>query len=230
MVIGMGSRRGRRTRRDRQRDRESAIVAATRMLLDERGARDASVEQIARAAGMSKPDVYRTVDSKQEIFVLVLTDYLAELTARGPDAPEPSDAAAELREACLRYLDFCIEYPAFVDCAWSLLQWPAVEMREEISGSTWSRLGQALSAWLGGLERILAAGAKQGKFEVDDPAFTANRLGVQMLGSMQLARFGRAVRDGANGATTFELEPERVREACLEDALAVARSSKGGRR
>jgi len=38
---------------------------AARTLLDEGGWRDAPVAKIARAAGLHKPDVYRTFDSKE---------------------------------------------------------------------------------------------------------------------------------------------------------------------
>ncbi len=169
---------------------------ATRTLLDERGWREAPVEMIARTAGMNKPDVYRTFDSKEEIFVLTLADYLAELEDRSAAAKEPKDPIAALRQAYLRYVELCLEYPAFMDCALSLMQRPADELREQVSDAVWFRLGQALAACVGRLERILAAGAERGVFTIEDPAFTANLLFMQMLGSMQLARVGAGVRRG----------------------------------
>jgi AcrR family transcriptional regulator len=196
--------------------------------LDERGWREAPVEKIARAAGMHKPDVYRTFESKEEIFVLTLSDYLAELEDRSAAAQEPKDPVSALRQACLHYVDFCLEYPAFMDCALSLTKRPAEGLREQVSAAVWVRLGQTLATCIGRLERILAAGAEHGVFAIADPAFTANRLYAQMLGSMQLARVGAGVREVAPGvAATFELDPERVRDACVEDALAVARNTVG---
>ena len=80
-----------------------------------------------------------------------------------------------------------------------------------------------MAACLGPLERLLAAGAEVGVFAVDDPAFAANRLYTQVLGSMHLARVGVGVREAAPGvAETFEIPSERVRESCIEDALALA--------
>ena len=70
------------------------IVATTRALFDERGRRDAPVDEIARAAKMNKALIYRAFDSKEEIFVLTVADYLAELEARGADLPEPDDPIA----------------------------------------------------------------------------------------------------------------------------------------
>jgi pimeloyl-ACP methyl ester carboxylesterase len=49
---------------------------------------------------------------------------------------------------------------------------------------------------------MLAAGLKAGVFALEEPAFTANHLYIQVLGSMHLARVGVGVR-----------------EACLQDAV-----------
>ncbi len=201
------------------------------MLLDERGRRDPSVEKIAGTAGVSKPDVYRTFESKEEIFALTVVDYLAELEERCSEAAEPEDPVAALREACLRYVDFCLEYPAFIDHALPVLGRPTDELREQISDSVWIRLGGALAVCVGRLERILAAGTERKVFAVEDPAFRANLLNAQMLGSIQLARVGVGVHEVAPGvAATFELEPERLRDACVEDALAVTGISEGAAR
>ena len=115
-----------------------------------------------------------------------------------------------------------------MDCALSLMHRPADGLREQVSDAVWVRLGQALAACVGRLERILAAGAERGEFAIEDPAFTANLLYMQMLGSMQLARIGAGVSEVAPGvAATFELKPERVRDACVANVLAVARNAAG---
>jgi len=212
------------TRPERRRARERAIVATTRALFDDRGRRDAPVDEIAHAAGVSKALVYRSFESKEEIFVLTLADYLAELQARAAELPARKDPVRALRETCECYVDFCLDYPAFLDCALALMQRPAAELREGVSGAVWFRLGRSMAACLGPLERLLAAGAEAGVFALDDPAFTANRLYAQVLGSMHLARVGVGVREAAPGvAETFEIAPERVRESCVEDALALSR-------
>ncbi len=217
-------RQSKRTRRERRRQRELAIVTATRSLLDEHGRRDPSIERIAHTAGLSKPDVYRAVESKEDIFTLTIVDYLAELEERSAEAAEPEDPVAALREACLRYVDFCLEYPAFVEHALSLLGRPTEELREQISDAAWLRLGGALASCLGRLERILATGAEQKAFAVADPAFRANLLSAQILGSIQLARAGVGVREVAADS---ELEAQRLRDACVEDALAATGVSEG---
>jgi AcrR family transcriptional regulator len=226
----MSATRSRRhsTHRERRRARERAIVATTRALFDARGRRDAPVDEIARAAGLNKALIYRCFDSKEEIFVLAAADYLSELQARVAELPERENPVRALREACACYVNFCQEYPAFLDCALALMQRPAAELRERVSGAVWFRLGRSMAACLGPLERLLTAGAEAGVFAVDDPALTANRLYTQVLGSMHLARVGVGVRETAPGvAETFEISPERVRESCIQDALALARITAG---
>jgi len=211
--------------RERRRARERAIVAATRELFDARARRDASVDEIARAAGLSKALIYRAFDSKEEIFLLTLTDYLGELSGRRDGLPggEPADA---LRELCELYADFCLEYPAFLDCALALMQRPAGEVREQVSGAAWARLGGALAGAVGALSRALADGGEQGVFPTASPDLTANRICVQMLGTMHLARIGLGVREIAPGAgETFETDRALVRDACVGDAVMLAGAS-----
>jgi AcrR family transcriptional regulator len=218
-----GSARG-LTVRERRRARERAIVATTRALFDERGRRDAPVDEIAREAGVSKALIYRSFDSKEEIFVLTLTHYLAELQRRRAEVPEAKGPVAALRQACECYVDFCLEYPAFLDCTLALMQRPAGELREQVSGAVWLRLGRSMAACVGPLRRILACGAEQGVFAIDDLDFTANRLCAQVLGSLHLARCGVGLREVAPGvAETFDIDRGRVREGCIEDALALVR-------
>jgi AcrR family transcriptional regulator len=198
------------TRRDRERD----LVRATRALFDERGIQDAPIDEIARAVGINKALIYRVFASKEELYVLTVTDYLDELRER---ALEPHEG---LRDALDRFTRFCLRYPAFLDCALSLMRRPADELRERVGEGTWLRLGASMSACLAPLARILASEG------VEDPDFTANRLYTQVLGTMHLARIGLGVREAAPGVPgAFPLDPEAVRAACVEDALRAIRPS-----
>ncbi len=184
------------------------------------------MDEIAHVAGVNKAVIYRSFDSKEEIFVLVLVDYLSELECRLGELPARKAPARALREMCECYVDFCLEYPAFADCVLALMQQPAGELRERLADVAWFRLGRSLAACLGPLELVFAAGAEGGTFAIEDPAFTANRLCVQLLGSVHLARVGVGVREAAAGVLgTFEIDGELVREACLKDALALAQAT-----
>jgi AcrR family transcriptional regulator len=209
-------------RRARRASREQTIVAATRTLFDQRGIQDARVEDIARAAGLNKALIYRAFSSKDEIFVLTATSYLDELRARTGAVETIPDAASELRRVLTVFADFCITYPAFLDCGLSLLRRPALELRETLSDAAWFRVSRAVGRCVGAVQRVLEAGVKQEVVEVDDPGFTAGRLLTQMMGSMHLARTGVSLREGAPGAVTaVPLDSEQVRDACVRDALAV---------
>ena len=64
----------------RRRAREQEIIAATRALFDQRGVRDAQIEDIAQAVGINRAIVYRHFTGKEELFALTLV----ELPRRAP--------------------------------------------------------------------------------------------------------------------------------------------------
>lgn len=204
-----------------RREREREIVAATRLLFDERGLQDASIESIAREVGINKALIYRYFSSKEELYVLTLSSYLADLAERLEDVPTDLEPAARLREGLVRYTNFCLDHPAFLDCGLSLMRRSADELREVISDAIWIRLGQSMAACLGKLSAILAEGASEGVFSVEDPDFTANQLYAQTLGTMHLARIGVGVRTAPGGVPEpFAIDPARVQHACIDAVLA----------
>jgi AcrR family transcriptional regulator len=210
------------TLRAARRSRERDIVAATRALFDERGLQDAPIEDIARAVAINKALIYRHFGSKEELFVATVTLYLDELAERLHGVDTELDHVGRLREGWGRYADFCLDYPAFLDCALSLMRRPASELRERVPDGIWLRLGQAMGACIGPLAAILAAGAADGVLDVDDPDFVANRLYAQTLGTMHLARVGAGVLGAADALPgTFAIDAQRVRDACVADALAA---------
>jgi AcrR family transcriptional regulator len=186
-------------RRARRASREQTIVAATRTLFDQRGIQDARVEDIARAAGLNKALIYRAFSSKDEIFALTATSYLDELCARTDAIEMLPDAAAQLRQVLTVFADFCLTYPAFLDCGLSLLRRPALELRETLSDAAWFRVSRAVGRCVGSVQRVLEAGLKQQVVEVEDPGFTAGRLLAQMMGSMHLPD-GRVTARGHPGS------------------------------
>jgi AcrR family transcriptional regulator len=208
-----------------RRTRERELVAATRALFDERGLQHAPIEEIARSAGIARGLVYRHFSSKEELFVLTVTDYLAELDGVLRDAVVASAPAERLAESTRAYASFCVRYPAFPDCALSLMHRPAGELRALVSESVWLRLGRGMATCVDHLTGILRAGAEAGDFDVEDPAYTANVLWTQGLGLMHLARIGVGVRLAAPAIPDlFRVEPERVVETCVEHALAAVRA------
>jgi AcrR family transcriptional regulator len=208
----------------RRRAREKEIIAATRALFDERGVRDAQIEDIARAVGINRAIVYRHFAGKEELFALTLVGYLDELR----DALEAADdQAAPPRERLERlvgaFVDYGLAHPAFIDCAQTLMRRSGPELLDEISESALFRLGRGISGCLALLTGALQAGVDAGEFHVEDPTLLANTLYASGLGALQLARVGILVTESAPGVPTVgEISPGQVRQYLVASALALA--------
>ena len=206
-----------------RRERERDLVRATRALFDERGMQDAPIEEIARAVGIARGLIYRHFSSKEELYVLTVTDYLAELDGVLAEASsEELEPAAQLEAWARAYVDFCLRYPAFLDCALSLMHRPARELREALSESVWLRLGQSIAGCVVHVSEILREGARDGAFSVEDPDYMANVLWTQILGATHLARIRVGVRQAAPGIPElFAVEPDQLARTCVASALAT---------
>lgn len=208
----------------RIRRREADIVDATRALFDERGMQDVPIDQIARAVGLSRALIYRHFSSKEELFTLTVTRYLDELAQRLEHAAgEHADPVARLEAITAAFADFSIEYPAFLDCAISLMRRPSEALHELVSDAVWLRLGQGMAACLGICAETLREGREAGVFAVEDADFAANHLWAAALGTMHLARLGVGVsRSEAGVPTAFPVAPADVRAAAIRAARAIA--------
>ncbi len=143
----------------RRRARESAILAATRTLFDERGVAEAQIEDIARAVGINRAIVYRHFTGKEELFALALVGYLDELAAALADAAAESTAPrTQLAALVSTFVDYGVAHPAFVDCAHSLMRRTGTELFDEISEGAMLRLGRAIASCLVTLRATLEAG------------------------------------------------------------------------
>lgn len=208
------------------RQREQDIVDATRALFDERGMQDVPIDDIARAVGLSRALIYRHFSSKEELFILTVTRYLAELGERLEAAAATSaDDVERLAAVTGEFADFALEYPAFLDCAISLLRRPHEVLRELVSDAVWIRLGQGMAGCLGVCADVLRDGRAAGVFTVDDPDFTANHLWTVALGTMHLARSGVGVSRSESGfPRDFPVAAADVRAAAVAAARAIATS------
>jgi AcrR family transcriptional regulator len=207
----------RKSRAAIHRDRERQIVDATRELFDEAGRQDARIDRIARRVGINKALVYRHFVSKEELFALTTTRYLAEINALLDAVDEDVTSASErLSRGFAAFADYGIEHPAFLDCALSLVRQPA-ELEEQVSDAVLLRLSQATAAWIGWLADVLD------DLDVAEPQLRANQLYLQAIGVLHLARAGAGLRKVEPGlAQPFAITPEEVRAACVQLALAAA--------
>lgn len=209
----------------RRIQREQEILAATRALFDERGLRDAQIEDIAKAVGINRAIIYRHFNGKEELFAMTLVGYLNELDAALSAAVDPDgDPTERLRQVAAGFLEFGEQYPAFVDCAHSLLRRRGDELMAEVSEAVMFRLGRSMTACLNHLVEALEAGVKSGDFEVRDPFLLANIFYNQALGGLNLARLQLTVREGNPGLPRVDqVSFDEVRSYIIEGAVAMAR-------
>ena len=161
-------------RRDAARSRAVILDAAER-LFAERGLNGASLNDIAREAGLSRATPSYFYGSKEELYLAVLERVFADRQEAARGAFEPlmrwtakpsprSGLRAALRKAVEGYLDFLVARPAFV----RLLQW------EDLTGGGFLRKTRRESnAMRLGFEalRDTAPGAGVKRFDVDDVLF-----------------------------------------------------------
>jgi AcrR family transcriptional regulator len=212
---------------DLRKSRERELIAVTRRLFDERGVQDAPIEAIAKEAGIARGLIYREFSSKEELFVVTVSDYLREL-ARELEAAraEGGEPEEQLERGARTYAGFCARYPAFLDCALSLMKQPPEGLREVVSDARYLRLGQGMARCVTTVATTLHEGKAAGRFEIEDPDYLANLLWTQVLGVMHLARLGVGVTQPAPGIPElFPIAADRVIESCVDAARRLARAS-----
>lgn len=211
----------------RRIEREREIVSATRALFDERGLRDAQIEDIAKAVGINRAIIYRHFSGKEELFAMTLVGYLDELDVAITAAERPGVTPTEqLRSVTEAFLSFGEKYPAFVDCAHALLRRRGEELMAEISEPVLFRLGRSMSACLTHVVDALKAGVETKDFEVADPFLLANVIYNQALGGLNLARLQLSVSQGNPGLPLVsEITFADVKAYMIEGVVAMARGA-----
>jgi len=210
---------------DRRRARSAEIIAATRALFDARGVRDGRIEDIAKAVGINRAIIYRHFSGKEELFALTLVGYLDELVSELRSADDPDRSATErLRQISAAFLDFGERYPAFVDCALTLLRRPGDELMHEVNEGSMVQLGRSLARCLRVLVDVIEAGVKSGEFKVANPDLLANVLYTQALGGLQLARLRLLVREAnPDVPDVAPVSADEVKRYLVEAGVAIAR-------
>src|SRR4051794_3353261 len=159
----------------RRRVREQQILAETRRLFDESGVRDAQIDDIAKAVGINRAIIYRHFSGKEELFALAVESYLEELRGRleAAAAEHRNDPAARLGAVVGAFVDYGLEFPAFIDCAQTLMRQPGPELLEQVSEGALLRLGRAITTCLRTLTETLDDGVARGDFTAGDTVLMA---------------------------------------------------------
>ncbi|MGA8987160.1 TetR/AcrR family transcriptional regulator [Aeromicrobium sp.] len=212
---------------ERRAERKREILDATRALFDERGLRDAQIEDIARAVGINRAIIYRHFSGKEELFAETLVGYLDELDATLAEADDASHQPVERLQALIdAFLDFGAGLPAFVDCAQALLRRRGEELIEEVSERVMFDLGRAMAACLSHVVSVLEAGTASGEFHVRDPYLLGNVFYTQALGVMNLATLQLSVREQNPGLPAVDAVPfDEVKKLVGLAAVAMARGA-----
>ncbi|MFT4189181.1 MAG: TetR/AcrR family transcriptional regulator [Aeromicrobium sp.] len=212
---------------ERRAQRRREIIAATRVLFDERGVRDAQIEDIARAVGINRAIIYRHFTGKEELFAVTLVEYLRELEACFAERVDAdADPGARLGAVVSAFFDYGVDHPAFVDCAQTLLRRRGAELAEEVGDEVMIELGTAISACLGHLVAALDDGDASGDFQVDEPSLVANLLYAQGLGALNLAHLQWSVREHNTGMPVVDdVATDTLRALLVRGALAMAKGA-----
>lgn len=197
-------------------------MAACREIFDRRGVAEAPVEEIAQAVGIARGLIYREFAAKEELVVLTVAGYLAELAVLLEDAADVDDHWVRADRMVETYTSFCTRYPAFLDGQINLMRRPAIELGAQVAEATFVELGEAMAACLGSVADNIRAGIEAGAFSPGDPELLANLIWTQMLGAMHLARIGVGVnRDVLGRPGLFAIEPDVLVEACSASVRAT---------
>jgi len=181
-----------------RRERRGRIIAAAGRLFGAAPFGEVQVDDIARAAGVGKPTLYRYFGSKEELFLAVLDAAMRDLEARIADV---SADAATPADALRRTLALLVEALGQHVNSLRLLSGDSPDLAER-----WRRVYRLRrQPLLGALRDAIAAGIAAGQFRRVEPALTA-RLLVGM------------VRAGLNGATASS----RTKVAAAVADFAVA--------
>ncbi|WP_332663443.1 TetR/AcrR family transcriptional regulator [Aeromicrobium sp.] len=213
---------------ERRAERKREILVATRTLFDERGVRDAQIEDIAKAVGINRAIIYRHFSGKEELFAETLVGYLDELDKALTSVDDDTRGPVErLEELAAVFLDFGSAYPAFVDCAQTLLRRRGDELMAEVSERVMFDLGRAMASCLHHVVDVLEAGVKTGEFRVRDPNLLANIFYTQALGVMNLATLQLSVREQNPGLPAVDAVPlDEVKVYLQQAAVAMARGER----
>lgn len=212
---------------ERRAARSREIVAATRALFDERGVRDAQIEDIARAVGINRAIIYRHFSGKEELFAVTLLGYLRELDEALAAVDDPGLPPEPRLEGITRaFFQYGIQHPAFVDCAQTLLRRRGSELFEEVSESVMVQLGAAMSACLTHVVHTLDAGIDAGQFEKNDSHLMANLLYASALGVLNLAHLQLSVRELDPGRPAADqISTDDLLGPLVRSAVSIARGN-----
>lgn len=180
---------------------QQRIIDAVRTLFDRHGLHDPSIEAISQEVGINKATIYRHVASKDELLLLVQCSYQDELTELYADLDSVTDPLQRLDQFARRYIEFCQRYPAYLDCATSLMRRSYADLAASVSPAVLLKLTNGIARVNSQFARTLVEGDRAGLVDLKgrDPDHVTALAYSLALGAMHLARFGMTAREGSGG-------------------------------
>jgi AcrR family transcriptional regulator len=185
----------------RATDSKHRLFTASMDLIGTRGHRQVSVDEIAKAAGVSKGTVYYNFGSKNELIGELLNYGIAILFERLEPGTTHEDPEAGMRQMVAEALEFIAEYPAFSQL-WISEQW------------------QSDSQWAGALAQMrndVIGMVRTGLARMADAAPSASGGPAPEMDALATALFGATLILGRDRQV---FHPERSIEDCVRAAMA----------
>jgi AcrR family transcriptional regulator len=162
-----------RPRQMLEAERRRQLIAAAAELFLHKGYHAATMDDVARCAGMSKKTVYQVFSSKSELLDALLSDWFAPFIAPVEDGQPPRQA---LGDALLRLANYALSERQVLLMRLLIAE---TSLSEDIAAAL-DR--QCMGRGKGALEQWLTAQAAAGVLKIDDPAEAANMLFFTVIG------------------------------------------------
>jgi AcrR family transcriptional regulator len=152
-------------------NRGPALLAAARKSFFERGYNGTTVEQVAKAAGLSKRSVYLYFKNKNDLFITVASEGISLLQQRLEQLDVEHSSVEELiHQTTGHYLDFAHDEPEYFRI---IFRDTTAEMMQKVSTELRQRVATQELACLQVIARIVARGTQEGVIPEVDPVQTA---------------------------------------------------------
>jgi AcrR family transcriptional regulator len=186
------------TQAERTETTRAALIAAGRRLFGRHGFAEASIEDLAREAGMTRGALYHHFDSKEALFEAVFESVELELiTSAGRAAAKANDAWASLLAGCRSFLEAASDA--------EVQRIVSIDGPSVLGWAKWREIEERYA--LGALRASLDAAAKQGFLRGRD----TETLAYMLLGALTEATL--VLGSGARPAKQVYREVEALLEA-----------------
>jgi AcrR family transcriptional regulator len=158
---------GARRRGGVAQERLEQILRGAYEVISRKGYANASIREIAAAAGMPIPTMYLYIKTKEDLLYFMSNEYLSRLTKHFEETLNTSSSATEtLASVIAEYVEYCGKNRKLINLVYREGKSLSRENREKIFTMDRSFVG----IW----EKIIEHGKATGEFKVDDAALAAN--------------------------------------------------------